>query len=260
MSIFGLIRKESEVSNNIRKYERMRIANNWCPGSDIDWKLDGDFSDEIRKLSISLAIQGTYTEEVGMLVSAKLIGMIDDLPTRYCLAVQTADEARHSEVFGRYTDEWENRFSPETNSPEKPTKLLNNLLETSDEIELFALHTMLEGLAMDQFGLLANAFEGDKLGQIYRRVRMDESRHVAMGMEFLKSALCQLEPEEALSKLSKCKAELFAVANMDESLFVTMAKLTDNTSSELNRRFTERVNARFEFLQSQVKEKYYENA
>lgn len=254
MPRFGIIYKETDIDQTMRQYEHMRHANNWCPTTDIDWGLVGDFDEETRGICTALALQGSYTEEVGLLVAARLIEMVEDLPMRYCLGVQAADEAKHSEVFARYIDQWSPRIAGNAVPPQKPLKLLHDLLNRVDTIELFVLHTMLEGLAMDQFGLLTNAFKGDTLGQIYRYVRKDEARHVAMGMDFLNSALRRITPDEALTKLEKCRAELFTIAHVDDTLFDCMAKLTGCASSDINRRITSRAESRFEYFRDQLKE------
>ena len=252
------IHSSDQLVERLQEYERLRQANQWDAHRDIDWSLD-TLDEETRKISTGFALMGNYTEEVGLLIAARLIELIDDLPMRYCLAVQAADEAKHSEVFGRYADQWEHRMQDPGLMPEKPTALLNQLVARKDPLELFILHTMLEGMAMDQFGYLASAFEGDALGQIYRFIRADEARHVAMGMDFLKSALPNLNPEEALPLLETCRADLFSVAQVDENSFKVLAKLTGNSFSELNERFLQRVNARFETLESQIKDVSHEN-
>jgi len=251
----GSIYSSENLTERLQHYEKLRIANQWDPKADIDWSLDA-LDDETRKISTGFALMGNYTEEVGLLIAARLIETIDDLPTRYCLAVQAADEAKHSEVFGRYTDQWEHRAPESDYEPEKPLALLNELLERKNPIELFTLHTMLEGLAMDQFGYLSHVFDGDALGQIYRFIRADEARHVAMGMDFLKSALPRLELEEALSILKTSKADLFSVAQFDDKSFEYMSKLTGSPFSEIREQFLERVDARFHVLEAQTRKVY----
>jgi len=251
---FGVIHDSAKLDNIMLRYEDMRLLGNWNPTEDIDWNLQAKFNDKKRALSTELALQGSYTEEVGLLVAARLIEMVDDLPTRYCLGVQAADEAKHSEVFARYSDKWAGRIDNAITPPKKPLTLLNNLIDKSNTLELFTFHTMLEGLALDQFSMLVDVFEGDTLGQIYRHVRMDEARHVAMGMDFMKAALRRIDPDEALSLLKKCRAELFSIAHVDDSVFDAMGEITGYASSVINQRLSKRVDARFDLLRCQFKE------
>lgn len=108
--------------------------------------------------------------------AATLLQLADDGEFSLLLAQAIADEARHSDAFARYLAELGEPIAPPGDDPDA----LTEYFEQTDSFEEMLLgHIYLEGLALEEFTLLIDAFEGLFIEQIYTHVRMDEARHVA---------------------------------------------------------------------------------
>ncbi|UFJ43000.1 hypothetical protein LOK74_11120 [Brevibacillus humidisoli] len=60
-------------------------------------------SKDQEELAWKMASQSVSTEEIGLLISARLLQEAEDAPTRLCLATAVSDEAKHCEVFARFS-------------------------------------------------------------------------------------------------------------------------------------------------------------
>jgi len=135
-----------------------------------------------QELAWAVASQGYYAEQAGLVAAAELAAGTEDLPYRMSLATAVADEARHSDAFLAYA-------VVRGGAPAEPADEVDELhrrLSAATYLEKCLLHTMLEGFAADEFVLLQRLFAGDPLAGIYRAVRGDEIRHVAIGLDYLR--------------------------------------------------------------------------
>lgn len=228
---------------SLHQVQRMP-ASNW-QWEDLPWNTPVKLTEEQLKLSHYLASQSTYAEEAGLLIAAKLCRVIEDRDLRRLMAQQAAEEARHSEVFERYAQTRFGHTSPPTPSIEK---LLTTLESIENPNQLMLIHTMLEGVALDQFGLFYEAYQGDLLGEIYQAVRTDEANHVAMGIQYLKRALPQLHPDDVDSLKYWCIHSLQNLAGLPGA-----AELIARTSSSRQREEIENLlRARFAHRVQQI--------
>ncbi|WBB80753.1 ferritin-like domain-containing protein [Micromonospora sp. WMMD882] len=131
-----------------------------------------------------VASAGYYAEQAGLVAAATLAAETEDAPLRFSLALATADEARHADAFYRYAKAvgGEPADALDTMQP------LDDGLTALPYMGRALVHTMLEGLAADEFVLLGEVFAGDPLGRLYHHVRRDEIRHVAIGLNYLARA------------------------------------------------------------------------
>lgn len=139
-------------------------------------------SDDRVELAWLVASQGYYAEQAGLVAAAELAAQTDDFAFRLGLATAVADEARHSDAFLAYAVA--RGGQPAACQPDLDE--LHRALSAAGYLEKCLLHTMLEGFAADEFVVLARAFTGDPLSDIYRTVRADEIRHVALGLNYLR--------------------------------------------------------------------------
>jgi hypothetical protein len=132
-----------------------------------------------------LASTSYYAEQAGLVAAAELVVGTEDLAVRMSLATAVDDEARHSDAFLAYAvargGELADVFQDGGYLDE-----LHETLSAASQAEKFLMHTMFEGMAADEFILLQRVFEGDPLAEIYRHVRSDETRHVAIGLNYLR--------------------------------------------------------------------------
>ncbi|MDN0200262.1 hypothetical protein [Streptomyces sp. S.PNR 29] len=134
------------------------------------------------ELSWLLASGSTYAEQVGMDVAAGLLHECREGDMKLVLATAVADEAKHSAVFHHYA----HAVAGSVKEPgEAQQELSRDLWSLDDYIARFLAHTLAEGFAADEFRWFVQGLRQDGLGEVYRLVRRDESRHVALGMAYL---------------------------------------------------------------------------
>jgi hypothetical protein len=240
---FGNGRTAADFSDRLKLYEAARARSVWRPDSDIDWGMESTLSDDMQALGYELACTGTYTEELGLLTCSRLVTELDDLPGRYALALQMTDEAKHSEVFTRYAHR---AYSEPPPPPEGVQQIRRDLESIENPTALFLVHTLLEGFAFDQFSYMRPAFAGDPLYDIYKYVIADEARHVAMGVDYLRFALAQDLSDEVVDTLNWCQANIFAIGFVDDKLMGWLSEISGKPSSDINRTFETRHQARIE--------------
>ena len=238
-----------DFERRLKQYEHARANALWRPERDIDWDRPSPISDDLKEVACYLAWCGTYTEEIGMLTCARLLMALDDVPGRYCLAMQTADEARHSEAFTRYVHRVQGDPPP---PPEGVSQIMNDLEAIENPTALFVVHTLLEGFAFDQFSFIEPAFAGDPLADIYGYVRRDEARHVAMGIDYLSFALRRDTSDEVIDTLNWCKANVFTIGHITPEFIDWLVKITGKPSSDICKTFKARHEARLQQIWKEV--------
>jgi hypothetical protein len=144
-----------------------------------------ELDDDRVELAWHVASQGYYAEQAGLVAAAELAAQTEDFAFRLGLASAVADEARHSDAFLAYAVARGGQPAP---CQEKLDEL-HGFLSAASYLEKCLVHTMLEGFAADEFIVLAGVFGGDPLGAIYRSVRVDEVRHVALGLNYLRRSV-----------------------------------------------------------------------
>jgi hypothetical protein len=250
---FGCHRNRRDFDERLALYERARRNNRWNPVTDINWQRPSMLSEHHRHAAALCAGAGTYTEEVGLLTAARLALEIDDAPVRLCLAKQISDEAKHSEVFARYCHKFGGSGDLLT-PPERPSVLLRQLDEIRDPTRLFILHTLIEGMALDQFSVLSEAMTGDVLGEIYRHVMRDEAMHVAMGLDYLKFAFSHGPSGDATEKLTWCRANIPVIAQCTARMYAWLAEISHRTASDVKQMCESRHAKRLNQIQSYISE------
>ncbi|HEX6288849.1 MAG TPA: hypothetical protein VFZ66_06635 [Herpetosiphonaceae bacterium] len=229
-----------------RIYEKARRVAHWNPKTDIDFERPTTISAERQELAWHLASQSVYAEQVGMMQAARLLNEVDDIAIRYCLATAVSDEAKHSEVFTRYAMIRGGVVAPDS-------EFVNNLFEGLETIEdpfgRFIAHSMLEGLAADEFWILRAAFKGDVLEEIYRRVSEDEARHVAIGMDYMSTVLRDRAFEDHVHALEQYSHIALDIAGMtNDQIFVWLGGLVDKHPDEVARWMLRRHRQRIDHL------------
>jgi hypothetical protein len=251
VAAFGAHRSRRDFEERLQLYEHARRNSPWDPVKDIDWNRPSTLSDSLKALAISFAASGTYSEEVGLLTATRLATELDDAPARLSLARQISDEAKHSETFARY----HHKFSPEADIPPPPREtavMLQKFAAVTDPTCLFVIHTLVEGMALDQFSLLRETMAGDPLGEIYNYVIRDEAMHVAMGLDYLHFAFSHGRPDDVIEKFEWCKANTFGAARYTDELCAWMAEVTHRSASGIREMFESRHQKRLEQIQSYI--------
>jgi hypothetical protein len=113
-------------------------------------------------------------------------------------ATQVVDEARHVEVFARYTKE---KLGGEFQINAHLSSLLDDILEDQRwDMVYLGMQVMVEGLALAAFGYMQQLSSEPLLKQLLKYVMADEARHVAFGTISLAEAYKELTDAELLER------------------------------------------------------------
>jgi hypothetical protein len=181
--------------------------------ADIQWKRHCKGDGIASTLSSTIALQGSYAEETGMLVAARLAQYLSERSARLIFAQQSADESKHSRALELYA---ETRHIEPVSPTIAASDLLNYVDSLDDPIQLLILHTHLEAAALDQFRLFIEASRGDQLSEIYNFIRSDEKNHVAAGLAIARHYLKTLRNSQCVELALWCKTEVPAIIHLDE--------------------------------------------
>jgi hypothetical protein len=200
-------------------YEKAK-RDQWNASHDIDWKteLDPDRGilpdglidiygtkywerlspaqrvDLNRHFSAWRISQLMYGEEFAMLVCSQLVNILPDIDSKFFMATQVVDEARHSEVLTRYLHDKIGVTYPLTAS-------LRNLFTRILEMPQWYLKTVgtqlvAETLAVSLFRMLEQHSQDSLISSICKRILADESRHMGFGMLSLPDQVSELSERE----------------------------------------------------------------
>lgn len=200
-------------TSSFKIYEKARRVAHWNPRTAIAFDRPTRLSAERQEEAWRMASQSVYAEEVGMMQAARLLTEVDDITIRYCLATAVSDEAKHSEVFARYAIARGGSVAPDG---DYVNLLFGELEAIPDSFGRFIAHSMLEGLAADQFSLLRRSFEGDVLEDIYRYVSTDEARHVGIGIDYMSRVLRDTAFEEHVHALEQYSRIALDISGMEQ--------------------------------------------
>jgi len=144
-------------------------------------KLDAKEQTRLRHALISNQLsQFLHGEQGALIVASQLVAAVPWMDAKYYAASQTMDEARHVEVFAKYTNEkleWEWPINPNLK------ELLDaTIMDARWDFKFLGMQIIIEGLAMAAFGSLWKATQEPLLKDLLKYVMKDESRHVAFGV------------------------------------------------------------------------------
>ena len=164
-------------------------------GSELYSKLDAKKHKELsREMPAWTQSQFLHGEQGALLAASQLVNSVPDMDSKYYVATQVVDEARHVEVFDRYLHE-----KIGTSYPISPylKKLLDLILTDSRwDMKLLGMQIMVEGLALAAFGVTrANVYE-PLLKNLTTYVMQDEARHVAYGVLSLRDHYSDMKESE----------------------------------------------------------------
>ncbi len=124
--------------------------------------------------------QFMHGEQGALLCTAKIVETVPWIDAKYYAATQVVDEARHVEVFSRYTSEKLGGAYPI--NPHLRLLLDDIINDSRWDMTYLGMQIMVEGLALAAFGLVHSTTQEPLLKQMLRYVMADEARHVAFGV------------------------------------------------------------------------------
>jgi hypothetical protein len=199
-----------EIPAEAELYEKLK-AYQWNASTAIDWSRPiRNFSEEAYA-----AVKGqlsredfdrvcaerrafTFTqlflgEQAALAICGQLLDMVPELETRFCLAGQIIDEARHVEVFGRYLEKLgvEAPFNPPLE------ELIHRLLDSDHYGEkIVGMQIFLEGIAVGLFQRFQHDSPDPLMRDLITLVLRDESRHAGFGVIYLADKFRDASPAE----------------------------------------------------------------
>jgi hypothetical protein len=143
-------------------------------------KLNDAERDELTlHLASWLFSQFLHGEQGALTVAARIVESVPDMDSKFYAATQTMDEARHVELFARFTREKVGLFYPV--NPHLGQLLGEALSDGRWDMPYLGMQVLIEGLALAAFGVHRDLATTPLVKQLLAYVMQDEARHVAFG-------------------------------------------------------------------------------
>jgi hypothetical protein len=157
----------------------------WDPAV-ISWDAAFTLPSEIETAVVQVMTYLVENEQAALVLPARFLARIHPQfrEVMQLLAVQAADEARHVEVFSRRALLHGSQIG--TSSVGGRASLATLLAEPDFTLASFLLSVLGEGTFLNLLGFLDDHAPDPVTGEICRRVRQDEARHVAFGVAHLR--------------------------------------------------------------------------
>jgi hypothetical protein len=122
-----------------------------------------------------------YGEQGALLACSQLVNIVEGADLKFFQATQVMDEARHNEVLKRYiADRLDDISYP---MPKNEVALFESILgESRWYLKTIALQLVAETFAVALFRMMADSAKDPVLGEVCRRILLDESRHMGFGI------------------------------------------------------------------------------
>ena len=150
-----------------------------------------EFAVQSQRWTLSQFLHG---EQGALLCTSQLVTQVPDMDAKFYGATQVVDEARHVEVFARYTH---TKLGGAYPLNAHLGALLDDVLSDSRwDMTYLGMQIMVEGLALASFGYMRQLTAEPLLAELLRRVMSDEARHVAFGVLSLADVYAELSAAE----------------------------------------------------------------
>ncbi len=136
-----------------------------------------------------------YGEQGALLACSQLVDVVAGADAKFFQATQVMDEARHNEVLDRYLRERLDDLRYPL--PANERDLFDSILtESRWYLKTIALQLVAETFAVALFKMMAESARDPVLGEVCRRILIDESRHMGFGMLSLPEVIAGASPAE----------------------------------------------------------------
>jgi hypothetical protein len=188
-----------EIPAEADLYEKLK-AHQWNATTEIDWTrpvrnyTEEEYAavkriysradyDQIRASQRAFTFAQLFLgEQAALALCGQLLNMVPEMETKFCLAGQIIDEARHVEVFGRYLEKLG------VDAPLNPAleELVHRLLDSDHYGEkIVGMQIFLEGIAVGLFQMFQHQSPDPLMRDLIKLVLRDESRHAGFGVIYL---------------------------------------------------------------------------
>jgi len=182
---FALDRKDTVWADEAVRLYRQAVAAQWNPETEIPWQLDFTLPDEVEDAVVQVMTYLIENETAALIVPARFLGQVHPhfREVMQLLAIQTADEARHIEVFTRRATLKRRQLGLSTAGGQASLKTL--LDEPDFAVAGFLLSVLGEGSFLNLLGFLDDHAPDPVTRRVAHLAAQDEARHVAFGMAHL---------------------------------------------------------------------------
>jgi hypothetical protein len=193
LSVADLDSKAAVWSDLAPRLYAQAAAAQWDPATAIDWSISPALPDEVEAAVVQVMTYLIENEQAALMVPARFLGRIHPhyREVAQLLAVQTADEARHIEVFTRRALLVSGQLG--VSGAGGRASLQSLLDETDFSIASFLLSVLGEGTFLHLLSFLERYAPDVVTAQVCHLALQDEARHVAFGLGHLEEQL-RVEP------------------------------------------------------------------
>jgi hypothetical protein len=239
-----------EIPGEAELYEKLK-AYQWNASTEIDWSRPiRNFTEETYEAVKTIfsredfdrirAAERAFTftqlfmgEQAALALCAQLLNMVPEMETKFCLAGQIIDEARHVEVFGRYLE----KLGAEAPINPPLEDLVHRLLESDHYGEkIVGMQIFLEGIAVGIFQRFQHESPDPLMRDLITLVLRDESRHAGFGVIYLADKFRSASAAER-RRIEEFVAELWQLFHhATASPFGPMNEFLDSTFKDIAHR------------------------
>jgi ribonucleotide reductase beta subunit family protein with ferritin-like domain len=208
------------VNSDMRRLYENAKRDQWNATKDVDWeqpigdegyilapelvdiyntkywhKLNAKQQQEMNELFSAWRIsQLLHGEQGAVLVCSQIVDGVDSMDSKFFMATQVMDEARHAEALSRYMDKRIDHLYPQSET----TRQLFDTILTDNRwfIKTIALQLVAETFAVSLFRLFGESSPDPLMRQVCKNILRDESRHMGFGMISLPELIKNLEDHE----------------------------------------------------------------
>lgn len=182
---FNLNKKEEIWCDDISRLYTLAAEAQWDPNKVIPWDSKFTLPDEIEDALVQVMTFLIENETVALIVPARFLGQVHPhfREVMQLLAIQTADEARHIEVFTRRATLKRENLGLSTVDGQLSLKTLMD--EPDFALASFLLSVLGEGTFLSLLWFLHKHAPDPITEKIMELSAQDEARHVAFGMAHL---------------------------------------------------------------------------
>jgi hypothetical protein len=157
-----------------------------------NWDLDAWQEYDLAILRYTLS-HSFYAEQLGVFIGSNIATRSDNWDLRMFAVSQTADEARHADVFRMYLDRLGGVGACGT-----PLREIIDVVTSSPEWDKSQLlmSTVIEGMALSAYSMTQSLTADPVLKQILSLILSDEARHVAFDIHVLTNVHSELSAAE----------------------------------------------------------------
>ena len=138
--------------------------------------------------------QFLHGEQGALICASKIVQTVPDVDSKFYAATQVMDEARHVEMYAKYTNDKLELAYPI--NPHLKTLLNDVIGDERWDMTYLGMQVVIEGLALAAFALIRDFAQEPLAKAINTYVMQDEARHVAFGRLALKDYYPQLTQAE----------------------------------------------------------------